>query len=80
MVKSLEDAPTFTGAPNEICETCIFWGKEYSDTDQMGSCRRNPPSLFSEKVRVGEGGDQRIYRCQWPYTKNIEWCGEWRGL
>ena len=53
-----------------ICETCRWWDTSISQhdaPDTTGVCRRWPP-----------GFDDRTGKAVWPFTEDIDWCGECR--
>jgi hypothetical protein len=44
------------------CFCCKFWKKKEDAGSSYGECRRYP----------------RTTDKPWPYTKNIDWCGEYK--
>ena len=68
------------------CETCKFYTPVSIITvdngevipAEGGHCRRYPPQLVAEVVRVGEGVSQSVVQPYFPYMARSEWCGEHR--
>lgn len=47
------------------CSSCEAWGEVNSARDDLGECRRNPPTLLVDS-------DDR-----WPVTTQDDWCMSW---
>jgi len=58
------------------CSECIYWLPE--ENNNFGQCRRLPPSPEGAKSGGGPFVGVYNYRVIWPYTRDIDGCGEGR--
>lgn len=69
----------FTRAPEQTCETCLYWA-EVSRADSDGRyCRRYPPHWTYQNIddTYDDRGRPLSYD-GFPTMFAREWCGEWR--
>jgi hypothetical protein len=57
-----------------VCATCRFFEPE----EDVGQCRRHPPSLLPHMISRGATDQEMLDASQWPYVYRHEWCGDWR--
>ena len=69
----------------DICFVCKYWKKDnflsIQMDDEMGQCRRNPPSICWDAVNYQDNEAQYIpayifEQTFFPVTGGEDWCGE----
>lgn len=64
----------------EICANCRFYKMQVED---IGACRKNPPTIINQLMRESEKGEEndqaeRVFMATWfPIVHEGHWCGEW---
>lgn len=62
---------------NRKCEGCKWWAPTHRGVDSwaIGECRRRAPVAFP-RVRPEVSPDYVDRTAYWPYTRAVDWCGD----
>jgi hypothetical protein len=75
-----------TRKPGQCCE-CVYWDFFTNDRGETahapgegsgyGMCRRHPPTIHPDVIRIDRLDTVRHSEGLWPLTCWWSWCGEW---